>query len=175
MTLTSIADQCMAHSHIKVLRHFCRFSCLLEYVQQPLAKAPAGLNEVLSQVPCPRHIFQMDLNTAEQESSALPGIAASCPARASLQQSLTAGQPLTAMPRVPDDSTQATATQLYELGQVNRPVGEAASGGQNLPIVAQQVTNLVGQNMVAPGPKAPVNSSHAVMRTGNRTPFKDCC
>ena len=161
---------------MKMLRHFCRFNCLLEYVQQPLAKAPAGLNEVLSQVPCPRHIFQMDL-TAEQESKALPRAPVACPARASLQQLVTAGQTLTAMSRVPDDSTQATATQLYELGRVNRPVGEAASGGQILPTVAQQVTNLGGgQNMVAPGPKAaPVKSSHAVMRTGNRTPFKDCC
>lgn len=117
----------------------------------------------------------MDL-TAEQESTALPRAPAARPARASLQQLVTAGQSLTAMPRVPDDSTQANATQLYALGQVNRPVGEAASEGQILPTVAEQVKRLGGQNREAQIPKAaPVTGSHAVMRTGNCTPFKVCC
>ena len=37
----------------------------MEYVQHPLAKAPANISEVLSQVPCSRHIFQMDLAAPE--------------------------------------------------------------------------------------------------------------
>ena len=38
-----------------------RFSCILQYVQQPLGKPPADFEKILAQAPCSRHILQMDL------------------------------------------------------------------------------------------------------------------
>ena len=49
----------------------CRFACLVEYVEQPLAKVPPGIHAVLSKVPCSRYILQMDLANIEAEPTAL--------------------------------------------------------------------------------------------------------
>ena len=48
----------------------CSFACLVEYVEQPLAKAPSGIHAVLSKVTCSRYILQMDLSNTEAEPTA---------------------------------------------------------------------------------------------------------
>ena len=47
----------------------CRYACLLEYVQQPLCKAPANITDILNNTPCSRHIFHMDLAASEANTT----------------------------------------------------------------------------------------------------------
>lgn len=45
---------------------YCRFQCILEYVEKPLSKFTADMGAVLATAPCSRLIFQMSLDPPEQ-------------------------------------------------------------------------------------------------------------
>jgi hypothetical protein len=106
---------------------------LLEYVQQPLAKAPANINEVLSKMPCPRHIFHMDLTTIEPELTALTRTHASCGLPKVPQLQSQAGtQRAALLPGMHTSNVLMSQAQLHlvsEHGHSNRPDAMAAEEG----------------------------------------------
>jgi hypothetical protein len=119
----------------------CRFSCLLEYVQQPLAKAPADIDEVLSKVPCPRHIFHMDLTTTEPEQTALTRTHASGGLSKAPELQPQAGtQHVALMPGALSSNMlmgQAQAHPVSEHGQTNGAYAMVAEEGVAEPTAAE--------------------------------------
>lgn len=109
----------------------CRFGCLLEYVQQPLAKAPANISEVLSKAPCPRHIFHMDLTTTEPEHTALTHASGGLSTAPQLQ-SQAGTQHAALMPGALSSNMlmgQAQSHPVSENGQTNGAYAIAAEEG----------------------------------------------
>lgn len=119
----------------------CRFGCLLEYVQQPLAKAPANITEVLSKVPCPRHIFHMDLATTEPKATALTRTHASSGlSKAPQLQSQAGTQRAALLPGALSSNMLMCQAQLHPVsqhGQANRAYAMAAEEGVAEPAAAE--------------------------------------
>lgn len=123
----------------------CRFGCLLEYVQQPLAKAPANMTEVLSKVPCPRQIFHMDLTTTEPELTALTRTHASSGLPKAPELQSQAGSQRAFLPGGLSSNMLMGQAQLHpvpEHGQASRPYAMAAEEGVTEPTAAEDCDSL---------------------------------
>ncbi|KAL0033852.1 hypothetical protein WJX77_007687 [Trebouxia sp. C0004] len=132
---------------------FERFGCLLEYVQQPLAKAPANVAEVLSRVPCPRQIFHMDLTTAEPQLPALTRTHDSGGrSKAPRLQPQAGTQHASLLPGALSSTMLMGQGQLHPVSeheQPNRPDIMAAEEGVARPTAAEEC-HAEGQGAVAP-------------------------